>query len=122
MSGRRSRSKGARGERQAARELSRVLGVPARRGQQFSGVEGKDVVVGLDGLHVEVKRCEKLSLYPAIEQACRDAAAGEVPLVLHRRNGKPWLVILELEQLPELARLVAAAGQSSTSQPTGVSQ
>jgi hypothetical protein len=119
MSGRRSRDKGKRGELAAARELSRVLGVPARRGQQFSGVEGKDVVVGLDGLHVEVKRTEKLSLYPAVEQARRDAAADEVPLVLHRRNGKPWLVILELEQLPELARLVAAAGQSSTSQPTG---
>jgi hypothetical protein len=122
MSGRRSRDKGKRGERAAARELSRVLGVPARRGQQFSGVEGKDVVVGLAGIHVEVKRCEKLSLYPAIEQACRDAAAGEVPLVLHRRNGKPWLVILELEQLPELARLIAAAGQRSASQPTGASQ
>ncbi len=106
MSGRRSRSKGARGERQAARELSRVLGVPARRGQQFSGVEGKDVVVGLDGLHVEVKRCEKLSLYPAIEQARRDAGTGEVPLVLHRRNGKPWLVILELEDLKNLTRTI----------------
>ena len=106
MSGRRSRSKGARGERQAARELSRVLGVPARRGQQFSGVEGKDVVIDLDGLHVEVKRTEKLSLYPAIEQACRDAADDEVPLVLHRRNGKPWLVILELDQLPRLAAAV----------------
>ncbi len=121
MSGRRSRSKGARGERQAARELSRVLGVPARRGQQFSGVEGKDVVVGLDGLHVEVKRTEKLSLYPAVEQARRDAAAGEVPVVLHRRNGKPWLVILELEQLPELARLIST-GQRSASQTTGASQ
>ena len=106
MSGRRSRSKGARGERQAARELSRVLGVPARRGQQFSGVEGKDVVVGLEGLHVEVKRTEKLSLYPAIEQARRDAAAEEVPLVLHRRNGKPWLVIVELEDLKKLTRTI----------------
>jgi hypothetical protein len=106
MSGRRSRDKGKRGERSAARELSRVLGVPARRGQQFSGVEGKDVVVDLDGLHVEVKRTEKLSLYPAIEQAHRDAAAGEVPLVLHRRNGKPWLVILELEDLKNLTRTI----------------
>lgn len=106
MSGRRSRNKGKRGERCAARELSRALGVPARRGQQFSGVEGKDVQVELPGLHVEVKRTEKLSLYPAVEQARRDAAVDEVPLVLHRRNGKSWLVILELEDLMHLVRTI----------------
>ena len=112
MSGRRSRDKGKRGERTAARELSRVLGVPARRGQQFSGVEGKDVVVGLPGLHVEVKRTEKLSLYPAVEQARRDAAADEVPLLLHRRNGKPWLVILELEDLKHLTEVIHRGTQT----------
>lgn len=112
MSGRRSRNKGKRGELSAARELSRVLGVPARRGQQFSGIEGKDVVVGIPGLHVEVKRTEKLSLYPAMEQATRDAKPDEVPLVLHRRNAKPWLVILNLEDLMKLVRTIEHGTQT----------
>lgn len=106
MSGRRSRNKGARGERDAAQALSEVLSVPARRGQQYSGVEDKDVVLGIPGIHVEVKRTEKLSLYPAMEQAARDAADDEVPLVLHRRNNKPWLVVLELNDLMKLFRVV----------------
>jgi len=112
MSGRRSRNKGKRGELSAARELSRVLGVPARRGQQFLGVEGKDVVVEVPGLHVVLKRTEKLSLYPAVEQGTRDAEPDEVPLVLHRRNAKPWLVILNLEDLMQLVRTIEHGTQT----------
>ncbi len=113
MSGRRSRRKGAEGERSAARALSDVLGVPARRGQQYSGVEGKDVVLGIPGIHVEDKRTEKLSLYPAMQQAIRDARPDEVPIVLHRRNGKQWLAVLNLTDLMRLARVLTGASQSN---------
>ena len=50
----------------------------ARRGQQHDGITGKDVV-GLPGIHIEVKRNERVQLshqnpkYPgAIQQAIRD--------------------------------------------------
>jgi len=99
--GRMSRNKGKVGERELSKELSRLFGVECRRGQQFNGIDGRDVV-GIDGLHIECKRTEALSLYPAIEQASRDAGVGEVPVVFHRRNKKQWLAVVELDRLPEL--------------------
>lgn len=57
MSGRKSRNKGKVGER-LARDLLRSLGFgDARRGQQYSGTEGRDVVCleTLPALHFEVK-------------------------------------------------------------------
>ena len=57
MSGKKSRDKGKRGERMA-RDYLRSLGYgDARRGQQYSGVEGRDVVVleSLPRVHIEVK-------------------------------------------------------------------
>lgn len=37
-----------------------------------------------------------LVLYTAFEQSCRDAG-NDIPAVFHRRNHKPWLVIMSLE-------------------------
>lgn len=94
--GKMSRDKGKRGELELAK-LLRQHGYDARRGQQFSGANGDPDVVGLPGIHIEVKRVEKLNLYQAMEQATNDAREGEAPAVFHRRNGKYWLVTMELE-------------------------
>ena len=59
--GSKSKRKGSSGELEVAKELSRLFDVACRRGQQYSGIEGKDVV-GLPGVHVESKRCEQLSI------------------------------------------------------------
>ena len=60
---------------------------------------------GAIGLHLEVKRTERLSHYLAIEQA--EADAGEhSPLLLHRRNGKRWLAVLYLDDLVDVADAV----------------
>jgi len=93
-----SRNKGAVGERELAGELNRLFGTAARRGQQYSGIEGEDVV-GLAGIHVESKRVESLNLGNAMEQAIRDAAGEKVPAVFHRKNRKPWLVTLRLDDV-----------------------
>lgn len=108
--GRASREKGKRGEREAAKALNELLGTECRRGQQFSGVEGRDVV-GLPGVHIECKRTEKLSLYKAVEQAKRDAG-DEVPLLLHRRNDSEWLAVVPLTSLLRLARSVTVAARA----------
>lgn len=71
-------------------------GYNCRRGQQFSGIEGEDVV-GLDYIHIECKRVENLNLYNAICQAKRDSKEGQLPSVFHRKNNKKWLVTMELE-------------------------
>lgn len=101
--GMKSRRKGKRGELEAAAELRRLFGVEARRGRQYSGCdEAPDVLAAIPGVHVEVKRVESLRLYQALDQAAADAGEN-VPLVLHRANGKPWVAIVRLEDLPRLA-------------------
>ena len=51
MSGRSSKQKGPRGEREAAAELGALLGVDARRGVQYQGGPGSPDVV-LDGVAI----------------------------------------------------------------------
>lgn len=108
MGGMRSKRKGKVGEREAAAELTR-LGIQARRGCQFAGGEDSpDVRAELPGVHFEVKRTEKLTLWSAIDQATRDAG-DSVPVVLHRPNRRPWLLVVPLDRLPELATQVYLA-------------
>ena len=92
-----SRDKGKRGEREVVK-LFNDHGYAARRGQQFKGTpDSPDVVHDLPWpLHVEVKYVERFSLYDALEQADADTD-DKTPIVLHRRNEKPWVVVLEAE-------------------------
>lgn len=99
MTGRMSREKGKRGERELA-AVFRSYGYGCRRGQQYSGANGDADVVGLPGIHIEAKRVEKLNLYDAITQSIHDAAAkgdNEIPIVAHRRNNCKWLVTLGID-------------------------
>lgn len=105
--GRMSRNKGKRGEREAAAELGAILGCTARRGVQFQGgPDSPDVVLDGVGLHVECKRVERFDLYGAIEQATSDAGS-KVPIVWHRRNNKPSVIVLETSNLASLVAAVA---------------
>ena len=96
-----SRDKGARGERELANKL-KEYGFDCRRGQQFCGANGDADVVGLDGVHIEVKRTERLSLYDALAQAKHDAREGEMPVVMHRKNNCEWVAIQPLADWIEL--------------------
>ena len=110
--GKMSKNKGKVGERELAAELRRLFVVNARRGQQYcGGSDSPDVVVDLP-IHAEVKRCERLSLYPAMRQAVRDAAKGKVPVVFHRQNREEWLAIIRLNDLPELVERLSALEQN----------
>ena len=95
-----SREKGKKGEREIAK-LIRERGYDVRRGQQYNGLEGEDVV-GLDYIHIEVKRVEQLNIDNAMEQAKRDAKLGQIPAVFHRKNNKKWKVTLEFEDFMTL--------------------
>ena len=90
-----SREKGKRGELEAARVL-KEYGYETRRGQQYSGATGDADVVGLPGIHLEIKRVEKLSISKAMKQSIRDARDGELPVVMHRKNRETWLVTMPL--------------------------
>ena len=104
-----SRAKGCRGEREAAKAWATVMGGQARRGQQFAGGnDSPDVVSSYPGIHLEVKRCERGNPYEWLAQARRDGA-GKCPVVLHRRNNQPWLLIMELRDAPDFV-LEAGSG------------
>ena len=107
-----SRAKGCRGELEAARAWAETFGVDARRGQQFSGSQDSpDIVTEHTGLHLEVKRCEKGNLYDWMAQAVRDSG-DRIPVVLHRRNGKEWILIARLSDAPALAAELTAKAQT----------
>jgi len=99
-----SKNKGKRGELQVAKML-RDQGLPARRGQQYCGIEGVDVA-GPEGYHFEVKWVEKLNVYGAMKQALEDARPGEVPVVAHKKNREEWLATMRLADLIELIKEV----------------
>lgn len=97
--GRMQRLKGARGEREWRDFLRNTWHCPdAIRGRQYrGGDDSPDVRNGVPGTHAEVKRCEALSLYKAMEQAIGDCPEGDIPYVAHKRNHKPWLVVLQAD-------------------------
>jgi len=105
--GRFSRNKGKVGERELAHELTRVLGVSARRGVQFRGSsDSPDVIADIPDVHIECKRTERFRLYEALEQAVEDAGS-HVPVVIHRQSRKPWVAVIRLDDLPTLVQKLA---------------
>lgn len=94
MMGKASREKGARGERMW-RDVCRAEGYDAARGCQLfqKGSEIADVV-GLPGIHQEVKFCEKLSLRDWVNQSAADARGNELPIVAHKKSREGWLVTM----------------------------
>jgi Holliday junction resolvase len=87
-----SQRKGASGEREIAAILNRH-GFNCRRGR--ADIHEPDVI-GLPGVHLEIKRQERLNLHEAMAQSIRDAAANEIPVVVHCRSRSPWFVTLTL--------------------------
>ncbi len=98
-----SREKGRKGELEFKNFLRDVLGFAnARRGVQYAGGPDSPDVVGIDGVHIEVKRTEQLRLHEAMKQAVDDAC-NNVPVVAHRKNGEPWLLTIRAKDLFRLA-------------------
>jgi len=91
------KQKGSAGERELASKL-RDHGFTARRTQQFCGAAGDSDVVcqELSEYHIECKRVERLNVDQAMDQSLRDCQ-DKTPTVMHRRNHKPWLVTMFLE-------------------------
>ncbi len=96
-----SNAKGKKGERELANKL-REYGYKSRRGQQYCGSNGDADVIGLPGIHIECKRVEKLNIYDAVEQSKNDTKPDEIPVVMHRKNRKEWLVTMPLNEWMKL--------------------
>ncbi len=100
--GRGSKNKGKVGEREVV-ALLRKHGFEARRGQQYAGGGGSpDVVHDLPGIHIEVKRTEKFNLESSMQQAREDCAAGDIPVIFHRKNQKVWVVVIDADDFLDI--------------------
>lgn len=91
-----SQKKGAAGERELAAILQEY-GYDCTRGGSLTFGSVADVT-GLPGIHIEVKRVEKLNVGEALDQSIRDSERMRdgLPALFHRRNRKPWLVTMRL--------------------------
>ena len=91
-----SLKKGKRGEREFVQFCKKHGFLEVRRGQQYSGIEGEDIV-GLPFIHVEVKfygKKEDLNIQKALEQAIRDAD-DKIPVVAWRINHqRGWNIVM----------------------------
>lgn len=107
MNGKSSQRKGAHAERELAQALSDILGVEVRKGSSpyLPGLVAPDVY-GVEGIHVEVKRREAFSLPAALKQSRNDCRQGDVAVVCHRPNKCPWMITVELADLPKLAQAI----------------
>ena len=107
QNGRHSRNKGKRGEREVAKIFQKA-GFHARRSVQYNGRPGTAAdVVGIPGLHIEVKLVEKESIRAWYRQAQRDAHASpenEMPVIVHRKSREPWLVTMSLEDFIKIIK------------------
>ncbi len=99
--GRAARNKGAAAERELAALIRDTWGYEVHRGKVFYH---ESDLVGLDGIHVEVKRQERLNIYEAVRQAISEAGKRKdgVPAVFHRRDREGWLVTMRLEDWIDL--------------------
>lgn len=86
--------KGAEGERELA-GLLRDEGYRIERGGTQSYGTAPDLS-GLPGIHIEVKRVERLNILEAMKQSMKDAARFRdgAPTLFHRRSRSPWLVTM----------------------------
>lgn len=93
----RNQRKGRGGELEICR-IFRAHGIDARPGDPVSYGSTPDVV-GVPGIHPEIKRCEQTRLNEWLAQAERDAAKFHdgAPAIFHRRDRQPWLVTMRLE-------------------------
>lgn len=101
-SGKASQRKGADGERELAAVL-REYGYEIKRGGSMSFGEVPDLV-GLPGVHIEVKRCEQVRLSEWMKQAERDSQHFKdgFTAVFHRRSREGWRVTMNLADFMRL--------------------
>lgn len=88
-----ARAKGAEAEREVARIL-KDHGYDAHRGMVFYH---EPDIVGVPGLHIEVKRQEQLKLKEWMAQSEAQKKHGEYATVVHRKNREEWLITMKFE-------------------------
>lgn len=102
-----SRNKGRNGELEFSHECEKYGLMGVHRTAQTNGKLEQSLAdcEGLQGIHIEVKRVEKLNIDNAVDQAKRDLSTKKekrFPVVFHRKNRKKWLATMEFQDWVEL--------------------
>lgn len=102
-----SKNKGRNGELEFAHECQKYGFEDVHRTAQTNGKLEHSLAdcEGLPGIHIEVKRVERLNIDDAMEQSIRDLKTKKehrFPVVFHRKNRKPWKATMLLEDWMEL--------------------
>jgi len=101
------RRKGGRGELEVVHVLhARSWPNAKRTSDGRAQVERGDIGDGPAGIHLEVRRRETAAIWAWLAQAEVEAAAGNVPAVVFRRNRSRWYAALPLDDLLDLLELV----------------
>lgn len=100
--GKSSQSKGRRAEIELAK-IFQAHGYDVRPGEAVSFGAEPDLV-GLENVHIEVKRRENVNLSAALAQAEEDSRkfGDGLPAVFHRKNRESWRVTMSLTAWLEL--------------------
>ncbi len=103
-----SKAKGNRGELAARDKVREHWHAPeCVRAAQVSGKFSADLLYALPEAHVEVKNLKRMAVFGHYHQAQGDAKAGEVPVLLLKADGEPWLVAFRIEDTTEfIARVL----------------
>lgn len=106
-----SRRKGVKGEQQVAR-IYREQGIDAARVPNSGGFDTKGDLVGVPGVHVEVKMASVLRMPEWMRQAEREAPEGMTPAVhwrlCRRGDSTGWNVSLPLDDFIDLLKRASA--------------
>ena len=102
MSGKMSRNKGARGEREFIKILQAVVSdvceedAPQLKRNLFQPMEGGMDVAGLHGIALEVKFQERLNVKQWWEQTVSQKTRDDqVAVLAYRQSRRPWRIMIE---------------------------
>lgn len=104
-----SRQKGKRSELQARDAVREHWAAPdCIRAAQGAGAYAADLLHAGHEVHVECKHMARLGTERFILQAERDAAEGELPVVVMRQNRGEWCVMFRLKDSIAFADMIVA--------------
>jgi Holliday junction resolvase len=108
MSGKKSRNKGSRGERELFKLLNALMGRQAFKRNLAQSRAGGCDIQDAGVIALEVKRDQRMSLPAMIRQAQGQARPGQIPALAYRRNGEQWqfLVILDAKDFVNVYELI----------------
>lgn len=102
----RERAKGKRGELMVVKIFKEHGWPDAERTSNGRTQSGKnDIANGPEGVAVEVKFVEKLSVPKALDQLLADSDPMDIPVLVHRPSRHEWMATLPLDDLLPLLKL-----------------